>query len=78
MFNAGSTPTKATAESSECALVNAVAGMHDDRPRLVWSEVADMMSISPGIHTLDDLIAALEEYRDDPPEPNPPRRGLHA
>ena len=45
-------------------------------PHLVWSEVADMMSISPGIETVDDLIAALERYRDDPPEPDPPRRGM--
>lgn len=48
-----------------------------DAPRLVWSEVADMMSISPGIRTLDELIIALERYRDSPPEPNPPRRGMH-
>jgi len=47
-----------------------------DEPRLVWSEVLDMMSISPGIETLDELIAALERYRDDPPEPSPPRRGM--
>lgn len=31
-----------------------------------------MMSISPGIYTLDGLIAALEHYRDDPPLPNEP------
>ncbi|MGO2752129.1 MAG: hypothetical protein ACTIA6_18910 [Pseudoclavibacter sp.] len=47
-------------------------------PHLVWSEVADMMSISPSIATVDDLIAALEQYRDDPPEPNPPRRGMRS
>lgn len=45
-------------------------------PRLVWSEVLDMMSISPGIHAVDELIAALEQYRDDSPEPSPPRRGM--
>lgn len=45
-------------------------------PRLVWSEVLDMMSISPGIHTVDELIAALEQYRDAPSEPDPPRRGM--
>jgi len=49
-----------------------------DAPSLVWSEVADMMSISPGIATVDDLIAALERYRDQPPEPNPPRRSMRA
>lgn len=47
-----------------------------DEPHLVWSEVDDMMSISPGIHTVDELIAALERYRDDPPVPDPPRRGM--
>lgn len=47
-----------------------------DAPRLVWSEVLDMMSISPGIHTVDELIAALERYRDNPPEPSPARRGM--
>lgn len=28
------------------------------------------MSLSSGFHTLDDRIAAVEQYRDDPPEPN--------
>lgn len=54
-------------------------GMDDleaQEPRLVWSEVLDMMSISPGIHSVDELIAALDRYRDDPPEPEPPRRGM--
>lgn len=47
-----------------------------DRPYLVWFEVRDMCSISLGIHDIRDLITALERYRDDPPEPNPPRSSL--
>lgn len=50
----------------------------DDDAYLVWSEVADMMTISPGIHTLDDLIGALERFRDNPPEPFPARRAVAA
>ncbi|MGO1467319.1 MAG: hypothetical protein ACTHWB_06875 [Microbacterium gubbeenense] len=45
-------------------------------PRLVWSDVVDMLSISSGVHSNDELIAALERYRDDPPEPGPPRRAM--
>lgn len=48
-----------------------------EQPHLVWSEVRDMCSISPGIHDVHDLIAALERYRDDPPEPSPARRSMH-
>ncbi|MGO1627496.1 MAG: hypothetical protein ACTHX2_01670 [Microbacterium sp.] len=45
------------------------------RPQLTWSEVEDLVSQVGGIITLDDLIAALIEFRDNPPEPDPPRRG---
>ncbi|MGO2748293.1 hypothetical protein [Microbacterium sp.] len=28
------------------------------------------MSLSSGFHPLDDLISAVKQYLDDPPEPN--------
>lgn len=42
--------------------------------RLVWSEVRDLVELTGVTPTLDDLIAALIEFRDDPPEPDPPAR----
>lgn len=31
---------------------------------------APLMSLSSGFHPLDDLISAVKQYLDDPPEPN--------
>lgn len=39
--------------------------------RLVWSEVRDLLDIAD-CEDVDELIGALELYRDDPPMPNEP------
>lgn len=39
--------------------------------RLVWSEVRDLLDIADCI-SVDELMIALEQYRDNPPLPNEP------
>lgn len=42
------------------------------RPRrLVWFEVRDLLDIAD-CASVDELLFALEQYRDDPPLPNEP------
>ena len=36
--------------------------------RLVWSEVRDLLLVA-GCDDVSELIAALEQYREDPPLP---------
>lgn len=55
-----------------------VAGTYDNRyysavmpRRLVWSEVRDLLDIA-ACESVDELLVALVEYRDDPPLPNEP------
>lgn len=39
--------------------------------RLVWSEVRDLLSIAE-CDSVDELLVALKQYRNDPPLPDEP------